>query len=238
MKPNYIYLLKLREFIKTNENIYKIGMTKKDNLTRFNQYPNGSMLLFQMICNDCNSLERNIIKLFVDDTNIIHRKDIGNEYFEGDYNYMISIIYKSINEQYIEFKNNLENIVNNPLETVVNSKNIDNTQKSKYLCFRCGYKSNRLSNLKNHLNRDIECPEVYNKISAKELLELLKTKNLYKNQHDIIYPVIEHTRNRLILPNKMICNLCSKNFNSRQALKYHIGICKVNCDKGLETLES
>jgi len=28
----YIYLLQTREFIKTNENIYKIGKTKQENL--------------------------------------------------------------------------------------------------------------------------------------------------------------------------------------------------------------
>ena len=32
---NYIYLLKEREFIKTKEDIYKIGMTKKPNHERF-----------------------------------------------------------------------------------------------------------------------------------------------------------------------------------------------------------
>lgn len=58
---NYIYLLQEREFIKTKENIYKVGMTKKENYTRFNQYPNGSILLFQMICNNCNYIENQII---------------------------------------------------------------------------------------------------------------------------------------------------------------------------------
>lgn len=31
----YIYLLQEREFIKTNENIYKIGKTKQENCKRF-----------------------------------------------------------------------------------------------------------------------------------------------------------------------------------------------------------
>lgn len=39
MTTNYIYLLQEREFIKTNENVYKVGMTKKENHKRFNQYP-------------------------------------------------------------------------------------------------------------------------------------------------------------------------------------------------------
>ena len=53
---NYIYLLQEREFVNTKEKIYKIGMTAQKNLARFKQYPNGSVLLFQMICNDCKKI--------------------------------------------------------------------------------------------------------------------------------------------------------------------------------------
>ena len=56
MMSNYIYLLQEREFIKTNENIYKIGMTTKLNFERFNQYPKGSVLLFQIICEDSKNI--------------------------------------------------------------------------------------------------------------------------------------------------------------------------------------
>jgi len=52
-ETNYIYLLQETEFIKTKETIYKVGRTSTNNLTRFNQYPKNSLLLFQMICKDC-----------------------------------------------------------------------------------------------------------------------------------------------------------------------------------------
>ncbi len=103
MRTNYIYLLQEREFIKTNENIYKVGRTKKENYKRFNQYPKGSVLLFQMICNNCENIERDIIEKFKKKFN--QRKDIGNEYFEGDYKTMIDIIYNIIkNEICIDIK--------------------------------------------------------------------------------------------------------------------------------------
>ena len=60
----YIYLLQEREFIKCKENIYKIGKTKQEKFKRFNQYPNGSILLLYIICNDCDSNEKQIINLF------------------------------------------------------------------------------------------------------------------------------------------------------------------------------
>ena len=50
---NYIYLLHEREHIRTSENVYKVGMTRQSNLDRFNNYPKGSILLFQMECIDC-----------------------------------------------------------------------------------------------------------------------------------------------------------------------------------------
>jgi len=90
----YIYLLQLREFTKTKENIYKVGMTKKDNLKRFNQYPKGSILLFQMICDNSRNTENKVIKLFRE--KFTQHKEIGNEYFEGDYKEMIDIIYSVI----------------------------------------------------------------------------------------------------------------------------------------------
>ena len=83
MSAEFVYLLQEREFIKTNENIYKIGMTKQANLARFKSYPNGTILILHIMCNDCKSAEKAIMgsfaKLFK------QRRDIGLEYFEGDY---------------------------------------------------------------------------------------------------------------------------------------------------------
>ena len=104
---NYIYLLQEREFVKTNENIYKVGMTKKENYERFNQYPKGSILLFQMICNDCNNIEKCVLKIFRE--KFKQRKDIGNEYFEGDYRVMIDIIHLKIKNEYTETFSELNN---------------------------------------------------------------------------------------------------------------------------------
>ena len=51
---HYIYLLQEREFVKTSELIYKVGKTKKEHYTRFNQYPIGSVLLLHIKCEDCD----------------------------------------------------------------------------------------------------------------------------------------------------------------------------------------
>ncbi len=86
-KIEYVYLLQEREFIRLDEPVYKIGRTTQVNLIRFNQYPNGSTLLFQTICNDCVSIETKIKTLF----KLKYKQMIeyGDEYFEGDFRSMI-----------------------------------------------------------------------------------------------------------------------------------------------------
>ncbi len=96
---NYIYLLQEREFITTNQKVYKPGKTKQENLQRFNQYPKGSKLLLQQACDDCDILETELIRDFKN--KYTHRKDIGNEYFEGDYNNMIKDINNKITNNVI-----------------------------------------------------------------------------------------------------------------------------------------
>ena len=111
---NYIYLLQEREFIKTNEKIYKVGMTQKENFERFNQYPKGSVLLFQIICNDCKNMEVQVIKQFKE--KFIQRKDIGSEYFEGNYKSMIDIIYSTVKS---EEENNVTSVVEVDVSTPI-----------------------------------------------------------------------------------------------------------------------
>ena len=79
---NYIYLIKLREFIKTNENIYKIGRTSQNRMKRIEQYPKDSELIIFRKCNDCLKTENNLLELFK--RKYIHQSRYGNEYFEGN----------------------------------------------------------------------------------------------------------------------------------------------------------
>lgn len=94
MKIQYIYLIQLREFLKSGEPIFKVGRTQQENFKRFYQYPKGSKILFQMICDNPNEAEKEIIIILKN--KYIFRKDIGNEYFEGNFINMIDDIYKII----------------------------------------------------------------------------------------------------------------------------------------------
>jgi hypothetical protein len=81
--PNeFIYLIQLREFVRNNEPIYKIGRTKQSYEKRIKSYPRGSSLLFYHTVDDCVTTETNIKKYLGE--NFIQRRDLGLEYFEGD----------------------------------------------------------------------------------------------------------------------------------------------------------
>jgi hypothetical protein len=90
---SYIYLIHPKDQIDAGHNIYKIGKTCQINLKRFTSYPKGSDLLFHMKCNDCDLIEREIIKLF---RYKYKPTKIGIEYFEGNYQEMIIDICKLI----------------------------------------------------------------------------------------------------------------------------------------------
>ena len=100
----YIYLIKEREFIKTNENIIKLGRTSQNEDKRFKQYPKGSKEIFKLLCKNSIQFEKELISLFK--KTFTQRKDIGNEYFEGDYLIMMNIIFATFNDNKSKYDNN------------------------------------------------------------------------------------------------------------------------------------
>jgi hypothetical protein len=83
----YIYLLQTPYHIKFNENVYKLGKTKLLNFKRFTYYPNGSIVYHHTYCKNSDICEKILLNLFR--KKYIERKDIGNEYFEGNLQDMI-----------------------------------------------------------------------------------------------------------------------------------------------------
>lgn len=155
---NYIYLIQTREFKNMNQNVYKIGKTKQDNLTRINQYPKGSQLLLQQICHNCDILESLIIKEFRD--KYIHRKDIGNEYFQGCYYEMIKDIHNKIITCMKDYK--VEDIIKKNRDNVedINKENIEK------------------NNIQNQINNNIKIKYIINNINSLSISHI-KLKELY-----------------------------------------------------------
>jgi hypothetical protein len=87
----FIYLLREREFIKTNEPIFKFGKTKSSNAShRINSYPKDSEICYIEKVKNCDQLEKDIlVKLRF---NFDQRTDIGREYFEGKIEDILKLI--------------------------------------------------------------------------------------------------------------------------------------------------
>lgn len=117
MTEGFIYLLREREFIKTNENIFKIGKSKQEFGKRFNQYPNKSQMYLHLYITDVDTFEKLMIELFSKEFN--RRIDIGYEYFEGNINDMIKLIFNcyfndnfnKINEINLELQNKINEFI-------------------------------------------------------------------------------------------------------------------------------
>lgn len=87
-KPGFIYILREREFLKTNEQIYKIGKTVNMK-NRMPSYPKDTRLyLCFYCCSNIDAIEKHLISTF--DIRFVKRTDIGSEYYEGDIVQMLS----------------------------------------------------------------------------------------------------------------------------------------------------
>jgi hypothetical protein len=102
---HYIYLIRCKENVRHNENIYKIGKTVTKELTinlkRLTSYGIGTELLFIRQCKNSDIIEKNILKEF---NKKFTKYELGNEYFIGNYNNMIDIISEFISKEYKEYE--------------------------------------------------------------------------------------------------------------------------------------
>jgi hypothetical protein len=198
---NYIYLLQLREFVNAKQFIYKIGRTSKENNKRFHQYPKGSVLLCQIICSNCITIEKNLIQIFKE--KFIHSPDIGNEYFEGNYIDMIKIIYEKCIDS---LSMNCEIIYKQEIKESDKSENKEGDKNKKT-------KSNNITK-ENTDSKEINTDsKEENKIYVKQIYEY-NTKFKSNNQCMICnkkfkynYLLIRHNSN------KIKCNITNTNIN-------------------------
>jgi hypothetical protein len=87
---NYIYLIREREFIRTGEDVYKVGKTTQPPNKRLCGYPKHSEVILFLKVNNCHVTEKLILsqmkELFT------HETDLGNEYFRGSSGDMVKTI--------------------------------------------------------------------------------------------------------------------------------------------------
>lgn len=221
----YIYIFYNEAFEKDS---YKIGCTKnvKNRLGTFRtSYLKPCEVKF--ISKKVNNYKKFEQKCF--DALKNYRMASNREFFKGDLNVFINIIeslYELDTLEQIKFPNILCIILNEVQENrSVNSNISSNTQeiqKSKepskifsedkldeengiYTCNRCGYTSNLKGNIVRHL-RSGKCEPIIEDINCSIQLEKLTKRNLNEKTYG--------------------CNICNKQFNSRNNKNTHQRNCK------------
>lgn len=97
--PGWIYLIKEREFIKTNENIFKIGKTTSIK-SRMPAYPRDSILYQCFYCpSNIHSVEKQFISMF--DEQFTKQENIGREYYFSENGSDIIIFFHTLSAHYI-----------------------------------------------------------------------------------------------------------------------------------------
>ena len=99
-----------------------------------------------------------------------------------------------------------------------------------YLCERCGYKTERISNFKNHLNRKFICKP---KLKLIDISEIKKKYNIEITKEDYIIPTNIPMNIPKIYPEiypeneyKWVCEFCSKTLSSYKNKWRHKKTCK------------
>ncbi len=102
---HYIYLIRCKENVRHNENIYKVGKTISKELTinlkRLTGYGIGTELILIRQCKNSDTIENTILEEF---NKKFTKYELGREYFIGDFNDMIDIICSIISKEYSDFK--------------------------------------------------------------------------------------------------------------------------------------
>lgn len=97
-KHNFVYLIREREFVRLNENVYKLGKTTQLPNSRLQGYPKSSQVILFIDVFDCHQTEKRLIQTF--DQQFECRRDIGREYYQGDLNAMKRTFFNIIDSEF------------------------------------------------------------------------------------------------------------------------------------------
>ena len=124
MQQEFIYMIRIREFVNNGENIYKIGRTKQQPNSRLSGYPKGSQVIMFEEVYDCVEIEKIMMKKFK--KKFIQKTEYGIEYFLGDKKIMLDVIHNIISKY---------NSIPDDKKNEIYLSNLDNIQK--FIMYKC-----------------------------------------------------------------------------------------------------
>lgn len=224
MDIQYIYLIQTREFVNSKEPIYKVGKTKQSNYSRFLQYPNGSIQLFQCVCNNCDILEKQVIKIFKNKYE--NHKIAGREYFRGELRLMICDLFNIIENE--------PSIIADVLNVNVNETVNIASKTNKKHCIEIEETDNKTN------DNDNQCFEQSINSNGKYSCQTCQfsTKTRFcLNVHNNTKKHKTNTHQLPIVKKKYQCKTCNNGYNFASGLYCHIKKCR-GIYRNTKTLES
>lgn len=168
----YIYIIKLREHIKSKEKIFKVGRTQNIRI-RLCQYPKGSVLLYTIYTEDIIEKE----KIILNELSTKIRKDLGLEYFECELSYIKNIIDNNI------LLLDCEDFINKEIKEVINTeseKNINTVLKQDKEIETKNKKNKLIENIKKFYEDKI----LHDEIKEYKLYDIHREYNNWDNQEN------------------------------------------------------
>lgn len=144
-QTNYVYMIQRHDFVLLDVPIYKIGKSRQKNnkephLTkRLNNYPKESKTIKCIIVNDCDIIEREIIKQFK--IKFTQCLDVGTEYFMGQL--------ELLEEEFDKIINNEQQLLE-----------IEENSNKRFVCEKCGKKFDQKNRYVEHMNRKTPCDNI------------------------------------------------------------------------------
>ncbi len=202
---NGIYIMKRGDLI--DKNVYKIGKTIRSLNKRHNEYkvPN-TIVLFYIAVNKVDQLEQLIIFKLKSNKDIIFRVDLGNEYFEGEYNIIKDTINNICNEYKVEHNYNIVKLIE------YTNKNHKPTLKSNKDIYRDN------NEIKNNINT---CDNNKNNIDTFDNNEIENNIDTFNN-NEIENNIDTCDNNENKIKKSIKCKRCGKNFNYDHQLLHHL----------------
>lgn len=243
---NYVYLLQEREFIRLEEDTYKIGKTTQKPNSRLSGYPKGSKVIIFFEVDNCHEIEKQLIEEF--DENFEHMSEYGREYYSGNLKEMkqlfgqicLDAISDSYDESYSEESDEsysdepesepepessepieVEETVKDPSIVNLNMTVVLNQNSNQ--CNKCGKTFKEKRYLTQHLQRitpcdqELQCKKCFKIFKKRQHLESHMKRKTPCSPDEALTKEDDNPRN--------LCNLCNTAYSSKSNLTRHQKTC-------------
>lgn len=175
-EKGYIYLLREREFINCNRELYKIGRTGHHVNQRLGKYPKSSELFIVIQVDNQLLAESTLLRKFRKEFD--NRTEIGAEYFEGDLTKMKEIIIKYSLGDWTFFESEINDANNESEDEEVPEKMTETEKSATELREECRKLGLATRGTKDHLTKKLDLYRSIENLPPDTIKTLANSQNI------------------------------------------------------------